>query len=132
MIINGTTYEQDSDNNGVSTFCLGANWAVSSTGSFLDSTDKNNFIATAKHELSIPDSKLYKDARIAPLSLTYLGLCLSNGNYTVKLHFAEIIFSDYNGHISPGRRIFDVYIQVGTTLKKVKIILLFKHFMGYI
>ncbi|XP_020683494.1 probable LRR receptor-like serine/threonine-protein kinase At1g53420 isoform X1 [Dendrobium catenatum] len=121
VTINHKTYEQDSVNNGVSTFRLGTNWAVSSTGSFLDSSDKNNFIATAKNKLSMPNFELYKNARITPLSLTYFGLCLSNGNYSVKLHFSEIIFSDYNGHPSPGRRIFDVYIQGELVLKDFNI-----------
>lgn len=112
-------YEQDNDGaNGVSTFQLHTNWAYSSTGSFLDSRDNNNFVATATQNLSLPDSQLYATARLSPFSLTYFGFCLLNKNYTVKLHFAEIIILDYNGYISPGRRIFDVYIQVGTTLRR--------------
>lgn len=113
VTINGSkTYQQDNDGtNGVSTFRLGNNWAVSSTGSFLDSRDNNNFIATATQILSMQDSQLYQTARISPLSLSYFGLCLRNGNYSVMLHFAEIVITDYNGFHSPGRRIFDVYIQ---------------------
>ncbi|XXG90299.1 hypothetical protein AAC387_Pa12g2104 [Persea americana] len=59
----------------------------------------------------MPDSQLYTTARLSPLSLTYYGLCLCNGNYTVKLHFAEILFSDDKSYSSLGKRIFDIYIQ---------------------
>lgn len=52
------------------------------------------------------------DARLSPLSLTYYGFCLKNGNYTVNLHFAEIMFTDDRTSSSLGRRIFDVYVQV--------------------
>ncbi|KAG0486776.1 hypothetical protein HPP92_008871 [Vanilla planifolia] len=119
--VDGETYEKDNDGtNGVSTFLLGTNWAVSSTGSFLDSRDNNNFIATTQN-LSMPNSQLYDTARLSPLSLTYLALCLLNGSYSVYLHFAEIVINDYNGNSSPGKRIFDVYIQGGLVLKDFNI-----------
>jgi len=60
----------------------------------------------------MPDSVLYETARVSPISLTYYGMCLENGNYTVSLNFAEIMFTDDNTYSSLGRRIFDVYIQV--------------------
>lgn len=122
VTIDDKTYEQDNDaTNGVSTFRLGNNWAVSSTGSFLDSRDNNNFIATTTENLSAPDSQLYQTARISPLALSYFGLCLLNGNYRVKLHFSEIIITDFNGIHSPGRRIFDVYVQGKLVLKNFNI-----------
>jgi hypothetical protein len=46
------------------------------------------------------------------LSLTYHVPCLVNGNYTIKLHFAEIVMRDNRSYYSLGRPIFDVYIQV--------------------
>ena len=49
---------------------------------------------------------------MAPLYLNYYGLCMLNGNYKVKLHFAEITFSDDNAFTSLGKRVFDVSIQV--------------------
>ena len=55
---------------------------------------------------------LYTRARGSPLSLTYYGSCLKNGNYTVKLHFAEIVFNDTIAYNRVGSRIFDIYIQV--------------------
>lgn len=116
-------YESDNDgSDGVSTFHVGKNWAVSSTGAFLDSGDNNNFIARTRGKLSMPDSELYSNARVSPLSISYYGLCLLNGNYSVKLHFAEIIIVDYNGFSSPGRRIFDVYIQVQSNIKATLIL----------
>ncbi|KDP24891.1 hypothetical protein JCGZ_25153 [Jatropha curcas] len=36
---------------------------------------------------------------------------MENGNYTVGLHFAEIICTDDNTYSSLGRLIFDIYIQ---------------------
>lgn len=37
---------------------------------------------------------------------------MMKGNYNVKLHFAEIMFSNDRTFSSFGRRIFDVSIQV--------------------
>ena len=39
------------------------------------------------------------------LSLKYCGLCMMEGNYTVKLHFAEIILFDDHTYRSHSRRI---------------------------
>ncbi|KAJ0941065.1 putative Malectin domain-containing protein [Helianthus annuus] len=60
------------------------------------------------------ETALYTKARTAAISLTYYGLCLMNGNYTVKLHFAEIIFTSPN---FPRKRLFDVYVQGELKLK---------------
>ncbi|PRQ29281.1 putative protein kinase RLK-Pelle-DLSV family [Rosa chinensis] len=57
------------------------------------------------------NSELYTNARLTPLSLTYYANCLRDGNYTVKLHFAEIVIRGNRSYYSVGRRIFDVYIQ---------------------
>ncbi|KAL5716581.1 hypothetical protein ACHQM5_018251 [Ranunculus cassubicifolius] len=65
--------------------------------------------------------ELYTTARLTPLSLTYYGFCLINGNYTVNLHFAEIMFTNDNTYRSLGRRIFDVYIQGKLVLKDFNI-----------
>ncbi|XP_058100947.1 probable LRR receptor-like serine/threonine-protein kinase At1g07650 isoform X2 [Magnolia sinica] len=69
----------------------------------------------------MPNSELYTKARLSPISLTYYGLCLHNGNYTVKLHFAEIMFMDDKTYSSLGKRIFDVYIQGQLVLKDFNI-----------
>ncbi|KAI8001621.1 putative LRR receptor-like serine/threonine-protein kinase [Camellia lanceoleosa] len=57
------------------------------------------------------DSQLYTNARLFHLSLTYYGHRLANGQYTVILHFAEIILRNNQSFQSLGRRIFDVFIQ---------------------
>jgi len=97
-------------------FYSGQNWAFSSTGNFMDNDiDADIYIETntsALSNVSLFDSELYTKARVSPLSLTYYGLCLMNGNYTVMLHFAEIIFTNDRSFNSLGKRIFDVYIQV--------------------
>ncbi|KAG4999973.1 hypothetical protein JHK87_021045 [Glycine soja] len=55
--------------------------------------------------------ELYKTAHVTPISLTYFHYCLENGKYTVKLHFAEIQFSNDNTFGSLGKRLFDIYVQ---------------------
>lgn len=55
---------------------------------------------------------IYNNARLAPTSLRYYGLCLRQGSYRVRLHFAEIMYTDDSTFSSLGRRIFDVSIQV--------------------
>ncbi|XP_061360637.1 probable leucine-rich repeat receptor-like serine/threonine-protein kinase At3g14840 [Gastrolobium bilobum] len=107
------TYDDDSQEAGPSKFHLsGSNWAFSNTGHFFDSglgdyyTWSNN---TTK--LVMDNAELYMDARVSPLSLTYYGFCMGNGNYTVNLHFAEIMFTDDQTYKSLGRRVFDIYIQ---------------------
>ncbi|KAK0579312.1 hypothetical protein LWI29_024431 [Acer saccharum] len=86
------------------------NWGFSSTGDFADDDDEQNthYIATSNSS-NIPE--LYTNARIVPTSLTYVGYCLENGNYTVNLHFAEIQFTNDKTYRSIGRRIFDIYVQ---------------------
>ncbi|XP_019052108.1 PREDICTED: probable leucine-rich repeat receptor-like serine/threonine-protein kinase At3g14840 [Nelumbo nucifera] len=90
-------------------------WALSNTGYFIDGTEniKNTFTATDTYSLlnNSQDSLLYKSARISPISLTYYGYCMKNGSYKVKLHFAEIMFTNERNYSSLVRRVFDVYIQ---------------------
>ncbi|GMN72118.1 hypothetical protein TIFTF001_054684 [Ficus carica] len=64
--------------------------------------------------LTVANPKLYMNARLSPISLTYYAFCLVNGSYTVKLHFAEIMFTNDKKYSSLGRRLFDVYIQVAS------------------
>ncbi|VFQ94266.1 unnamed protein product [Cuscuta campestris] len=85
------------------------NWGFSSTGDFMDDSNDQNtrFIETVR---STGLSELYSNARVSPLSLTYFRYCLENGGYDVRLHFAEIIFTNKT-YYSLGRRVFDIYIQ---------------------
>lgn len=114
--IGSKKYEADRDQRGPSTFYMSNNWAFSSTGNFMDNDlDADVYIktnTTSLSNVSSMDSELYTTARVSPLSLTYYGYCLLNGNYNVSLHFAEIIFANDKSFYSLGKRIFDVYIQV--------------------
>ncbi|KAL5716571.1 hypothetical protein ACHQM5_018241 [Ranunculus cassubicifolius] len=87
----------------------------------MDNENGNIYIATNSSRLTMNDTQLYMTARVSPLSFTYYGLCLLNGNYTVNLHFAEIVFTNDNTFSSLGRRIFDVYIQGKMVLKDFNI-----------
>ncbi|CAN1809209.1 Probable LRR receptor-like serine/threonine-protein kinase RFK1 [Linum perenne] len=91
-------------------------WGISSTGDFLDDNDyQNTRYTVATQSPSIPE--LYSTARIAPISLTYFHYCLENDKYTVRLHFAEIVFTNDRTYTSLGKRVFDVYIQGKVVLK---------------
>ncbi|KAJ6396147.1 hypothetical protein OIU77_021224 [Salix suchowensis] len=122
-----TTYQDDKEPRGASMFYShpSQKWAFSSTGNFMDDdSEADAYIKTTESAISNVSSanaKLYTTARVSPLSLTYFGLCLMNGNYTVKLHFAEIIFANDSSLSSLGRRIFDVYIQGNRVLKDFNI-----------
>ncbi|KAL7249945.1 hypothetical protein ACSBR1_012017 [Camellia fascicularis] len=115
-------YEDDLDLDRPTKFVQhGTSWAFSSTGLFLDDNSVDSLISTNTSRLSMRNFKLYMDARLSSISLTYYGFCLLNGNYTVKLHFAEIMFTDDKTFSSLGRRIFDVYIQGKRELKNFNI-----------
>ncbi|KAM5586349.1 hypothetical protein ABKV19_005324 [Rosa sericea] len=110
-------YEADKNPGGPSSFYKSqSNWGFSSTGYYPDDDhSQDTFTVRNISALSMPDPmtdpQLYMTARVSPISLTYVGFCLINGSYTVKLHFAEIIFTNDKTYRSLGRRIFDVYIQ---------------------
>jgi hypothetical protein len=107
-------YEDDGDPAGATKFFyLRENWGFSSTGHFWDTTPSpDDYVATNASILTVNESELYTNARLSPLSITYYARCLANGNYTVKLHFAEIIIRGKRSFYSLGRRIFDIYVQV--------------------
>ncbi|KAI8012072.1 putative LRR receptor-like serine/threonine-protein kinase [Camellia lanceoleosa] len=107
-----TKFEDDLDLGGAAKFIYhGTNWAFSSTGRFFDDDSQDSWISTNISRLSMRNFELYMTARLSPISLTYYGFCLLNGKYIVKLHFAEIMFTDNETFSSLGRRIFDIYIQ---------------------
>ncbi|XP_034697438.1 probable LRR receptor-like serine/threonine-protein kinase At1g07650 isoform X1 [Vitis riparia] len=117
--IRNIVYEEDKDEGGPAKFQPKKdNWGFSSSGHFWDG-DKiaSDYTATNVSILKMDYSELYTTARLSPLSLTYYGRCLADGNYSVKLHFAEIIMRDNESFHSLGRRIFDVYIQDKLELK---------------
>lgn len=77
-----------------------------------DDRPTDAYTITNSSRLSMTKPELYMSARLSPLSLTYYGFCMGNGNYTINLHFAEIMFTNDITYSSLGRRIFNVYIQV--------------------
>ena len=92
-------------------FILTDDWGFSSTGHFWDHNRTiNDYIAQNVSVLGMNHSELYTRARLSPLSFTYYGRCLADGNYTVKIHFAEIIIRGNTSFHSLGRQIFNVYI----------------------
>ncbi|KAL5774156.1 hypothetical protein ACOSP7_011713 [Xanthoceras sorbifolium] len=110
--INHTMYEGDgAAGNGaiILNYDSGTKWGFFSAGDFMDDHDDNNNGYIVQANRGLP--KLYSNARVSPLLLTYYGYCLENGNYTVNLHFAEILFRDEELYNRVGRRIFDIYIQ---------------------
>ncbi|KAI9083593.1 hypothetical protein K1719_034535 [Acacia pycnantha] len=113
MEFEGNEYEEDLNQDGISYYYEKEKWAYSSTGTYMYS-DNANYIAsleTNKFSLNVNDSEYYKTARLSPQSLKYYGLCMMKGNYKVKLHFADIMFSNDQKFSSLGTRIFDVSIQ---------------------
>ncbi|KAK6773487.1 hypothetical protein RDI58_028725 [Solanum bulbocastanum] len=83
--------------------------------------DMISYIATNTFSLDVSGPDFYNTARLAPNSLKYYGLCLRGGSYRVRLHFAEIMFSNDSTYSSLGRRIFDVAIQGRVVLKDFNI-----------
>ncbi|XP_057724098.1 probable leucine-rich repeat receptor-like serine/threonine-protein kinase At3g14840 [Arachis stenosperma] len=119
--VKGITYDEDG-RDGTALFDRGQNrnWAVSTTGDYMDvEAEYSTASLNDTSALSSNDAyhQLYKDARVSPISLTYYGFCLHNGNYKVKLHFAEIMFTNDQTYKSLGRRLFHIYIQ-GTLVEK--------------
>ncbi|XP_073149838.1 probable LRR receptor-like serine/threonine-protein kinase At1g07650 isoform X2 [Henckelia pumila] len=117
--IGDTTFEGDEESSGPAKFVHSReNWGTSGTGDFWGRNSSiSDYVANNISILRVNDSELYMTARLSPISLTYYGRCLANGNYTVKLHFAEIVFRDNRSFQSLGRRMFDVYIQGERKLK---------------
>ncbi|KAL0816932.1 hypothetical protein Bca101_073376 [Brassica carinata] len=112
LTINGTKYDADTSDRAI--FYDSRNgWVSSNTGRFLDDerSPKGVTLLENTSELKIADPSLYTHARLSALSLTYYAFCLGQGNYTVNLHFSEIMFSGYQTYSSLGRRFFDIYVQ---------------------
>ncbi|XP_008792302.2 probable LRR receptor-like serine/threonine-protein kinase At1g53430 [Phoenix dactylifera] len=112
VTVDGNEYEDDTSPQGASRSVESESrkWAYSSTGDFVGNGDAQ-YIARNASMLNMTDPELYMTARLNPLSLKYYGLCLQKGQYTVKLHFAEIMFTDDQTYFSVGERFFDVSIQ---------------------
>ncbi|KAG1348061.1 putative LRR receptor-like serine/threonine-protein kinase [Cocos nucifera] len=109
----GTVYEIDSKALTTASYYVTEpnKWAVSSVGYFMGLSNADYIVNTAPQFPNTVDSELYQSARLSPSSLRYYGLGLENGNYTIKLHFAETQILDPPSWTSAGRRVFDIYIQ---------------------
>ena len=108
-------YEKDSENLGPAThFVVGSDrWAESNVGTFLDSNNASSFLSFSSSQFpNTLDTELFQTSRLSASSLRYYGLGLENGNYTVKLQFAEISIESSRRWQGLGRRVFDIYIQV--------------------
>ncbi|KAJ6296986.1 hypothetical protein OIU78_022668 [Salix suchowensis] len=122
--IGKTIYEADDEPGGAAKYVsTGRDWQKSTTGHIWDvKSSSDSYIAQNMSILRMDNSVLYTNASLTPLSLTYYIPCLVNGNYTVKLHFAEIVMRDNRSYYSLGRRVFDVYIQNIVVLKDFDIV----------
>ncbi|KAH6837289.1 Leucine-rich repeat transmembrane protein kinase [Perilla frutescens var. hirtella] len=106
----GNEYEENAIDAGPAHFESKERWAYSSTGTHIG-INNGRFVAKNNTPMSPVDATIYETARLSPSSLKYYGLCLRRGSYNVRLHFAEIMYSDSANFSSNGRRIFDVAIQ---------------------
>lgn len=115
-------FEKDDADLGPSSFFVNAarRWAASSIGLFAGSSS-NAYIASSLSQFTnTSDSELFQTARLSASSLRYYGLGLENGGYTVTLQFAEIQMEGSNSWKGVGRRRFDIYVQVCTTLSSCR------------
>ncbi|XP_060967118.1 probable LRR receptor-like serine/threonine-protein kinase At1g56140 isoform X1 [Cannabis sativa] len=119
----GVVYEKDDETLGPATHFVTSSkrWAVSNVGRF-QWNDSHSYISTSSsHFTNTLDSELFQTARLSASSLRYYGLGLQNGNYTVKLHFAETAFENPRTWTSLGKRIFDIYIQANRVIQNFDI-----------
>ncbi|CAH1419858.1 unnamed protein product [Lactuca virosa] len=103
-------HEQENESLGPATYYLTPErrWGVSNVGRRDNPAD---IVSSQRQFTNTLDSELYQTARLSAGSLRYYGLGLENGNYTVKLRFAEIEIEDGLTWRSLGRRVFDIYVQ---------------------
>ncbi|XP_076924951.1 putative LRR receptor-like serine/threonine-protein kinase At1g53440 [Bidens hawaiensis] len=104
----GNEYEQDASSEQSYFYTASERWAYTSNGNFLGNDDAP-FVALPITDVTGDD--IYRTARLSPTSLRYYGLCLRSGSYRVRLHFAEIQYTNDTSFSSLGRRIFDISIQ---------------------
>ncbi|XP_073303387.1 probable LRR receptor-like serine/threonine-protein kinase At1g56140 [Primulina huaijiensis] len=112
-----TVYEMDNETLGPATYYMTSTgrWAVSNAGM---ASDNPRYLTSSLYQFTNTlDSELFQTARLSFGSLRYYGLGLENGNYTVKLQFAEIVIFGSRTWRSLGRRVFDIYVQGNLELK---------------
>jgi hypothetical protein len=91
-------------------------WGVSNVGKFMEASQGTEILYKSLQFQNTTDIELFQTARMSPSSLRYYGIGLENGNYTVTLKFAEMDIEDSQTWKSVGRRVFDIYVQVGSNL----------------
>ncbi|KAK1367269.1 putative LRR receptor-like serine/threonine-protein kinase [Heracleum sosnowskyi] len=113
MSSDGIVYERDNETHGPATYYVNpANrWAVSNVGLHAGNNNRTYTYSSSSQFTNTLDPELFQTTRISAGSLRYYGLGLENGNYTVKLQFAEIAILNPPAWKSLGRRSFDIYIQ---------------------
>ena len=114
MSSNNVAFQTDNTTLGPASFFVSNTnrWAVSNIG-FFSGNSNPQYSSSSPYQFTYTlDSQLFQSSRLSASSLRYYGLGLVNGNYTVKLQFAETAFEDSRTWKSLGRRVFDVYIQV--------------------
>ena len=117
VTFNHDKYDADLTDGGPASFFFSqGEWGYISTGLYLESNNIGPFLA--KNDFNLGVKGVYETARLAPQSLKYYALCLAKGKYKVKLHFAEIMYSNDQTYRSLGRRIFDISIQVSKMIFK--------------
>ena len=111
-------YQADNANLGAASYYVAGapTWGVSSVGLFTNAPNGSYIIYSSRQFQNTLDSELFQTARMSPSSLRYYGIGLDNGNYTVTLQFAEFDFEDMQTWKSLGKRVFDIYVQVGSTV----------------
>ncbi|KAL0407107.1 UNVERIFIED_CONTAM: putative LRR receptor-like serine/threonine-protein kinase [Sesamum latifolium] len=112
-------YEMDNEALGPATYYVTGTgrWAVSNVGLPVDSDSPQYQSSTLSQITNTFDLGLFQTARISAGSLRYYGLGLENGNYIVRLQFAEIIIRGTRSWRSIGRRVFDIYVQGNLEVK---------------
>ncbi|KAJ0017035.1 hypothetical protein Pint_09675 [Pistacia integerrima] len=108
--VGGTEDEYEADDHKSNFFVSSDHrWAYVCTGDFyFAEANYKDYVLNASCGLSPSEETISQTARICPQSLKYYAFCLQKGNYSVKLHFFEIVFSNKS---KVGKRIFDIYIQ---------------------
>uniref|UniRef100_A0A3N7G3Y2 non-specific serine/threonine protein kinase n=1 Tax=Populus trichocarpa TaxID=3694 RepID=A0A3N7G3Y2_POPTR len=87
-------------------------WAYSYAGDI----DASASVINSTCEFTSAKADIDNNFRLAPVSLTYYGLCLRKGEYIVTLYFAEALYSKSEDYSTSGKRVFDIYIQ-GTNVR---------------
>ncbi|KAL9227071.1 hypothetical protein vseg_002808 [Gypsophila vaccaria] len=114
---NGIRYEKEDETLGsASYFVSGDKWAVSNVGLFNGNSNASDTY-TSPRQFANRDTEVFQTARLSAGSLRYYGIGLQNGNYSVRLQFAEIQIEDGKTWKSLGRRVFDIYI-LGNRIEK--------------